>query len=121
MDALVFKVRHNGKIEKRAIFRVLGIDKDGMKDLLGIYIAENEGAKFWLSILTDLQNRGVEDILIACIDNLVGFGDAIESIFPDTEVQLCIVHQIRNSLKYVISEDEKSFSRDLKKVYQAKE
>lgn len=120
MDALVFKVRHNGKIEKRAVFCVLGIDEDGMKDLLGLYIAQNEGAKFWLSILTDLQNRGVEDILIACVDNLSGFGDAIESIFPKTEVQLCIVHQIRNSLKYVTSEDQKPFLKDLKKVYQAK-
>jgi len=120
MDALVFKVRHNGRIEKRAIFCVLGIDEDGMKDILGLYIAENEGSKFWLGILTDLQNRGVKDILIACIDNLSGFGDAIESIFPNTEVQLCIVHQIRNSLKYVTSEDSKPFLKDLKKVYQAK-
>lgn len=120
MDALVFKVRHNGRIEKRAVFCVLGIDEDGMKDLLGLYIAENEGAKFWLSILTDLHNRGVKDILIACIDNLTGFGDAIESIFPQTEVQLCVVHQIRNSLKYVTSQDEKPFLKDLKKVYQAK-
>lgn len=120
MDALVFKVRHEGRIKKRAVFCVLGIDEEGMKDLLGLYIAETEGAKFWLSILTDLQNRGVEDILISCVDNLTGFGDAIESIFPKTEVQLCIVHQIRNSLKYVTSEDEKPFLRDLKKVYQAK-
>jgi len=120
MDALVFKVRHEGKIEKRAVFCVLGINEDGMKELLGLYIAQNEGAKFWLSILTDLQNRGVKDILIACVDNLTGFGDAIESMFPKTEVQLCIVHQIRNSLKYVTSEDEKPFLRDLKKVYQAK-
>lgn len=120
MDALVFKVRHNGRIEKRAVFCVLGIDEDGMKDLLGLYIAENEGSRFWLSILTDLQNRGVQDILIACIDNLSGFGDAIESIFPNTEVQLCIVHQIRNSLKYVTSEDQKPFLKDLKKVYRAK-
>jgi len=119
MDALVYKIRHNGRIEKRAVYCVLGVDEDGMKDLLGLYISENEGAKFWLGILTDLQNRGVEDILIACIDNLSGFGDAIESIFPDTTVQLCVVHQIRNSLKYVISEDEKPFLRDLKKVYQA--
>ena len=120
MDALVFKVRHEGKIEKRAVFCVLGINEEGFKELLGLYIAPNEGAKFWLSILTDLQNRGVEDILIACVDNLTGFGDAIESMFPKTEVQLCIVHQIRNSLKYVTSEDEKPFLRDLKKVYQAK-
>ena len=120
MDALMFKVRYEGKIEKRAVFCVLGINEDGFKELLGLYIAQNEGAKFWLSILTDLQNRGVEDVLIACVDNLTGFGDAIESMFPKTEVQLCIVHQIRNSLKYVISEDEKPFLRDLKKVYQAK-
>jgi len=120
MDALVFKVRHNNRIQKRAVFCVLGIDEDGMKDLLGLYIADNEGAKFWLSILTDLQNRGVKDILIACVDNLSGFGDAIQSIFPNTEVQLCVVHQIRNSLKYVTSEDEKPFLKDLKKVYQAK-
>lgn len=120
MDALVFKVRHEGAIQKRAVFCVLGINSEGMKDLLGLYVAQNEGAKFWLSILTDLKNRGVKDILIASIDNLSGFGDAIESIFPDTEVQLCIVHQVRNSLKYVISEDEKPFLRDLKKVYQAK-
>ena len=90
-----------------------------MKDLLGLYVSENEGSKFWLGILTDLQNRGVEDVLIACIDNLSGFGDAIESTFPKTEVQLCVVHQIRNSLKYVTSEDEKPFLKDLKKVYQA--
>jgi len=119
MDALVYKVRHEGKIEKRAVYCVLGIDEDGMKDLLGLYLSENEGAKFWLGVLTDLQNRGVEDILIACIDNLTGFGDAIESIFPKTEVQLCIVHQIRNSLKYITSEDQKPFLRDLKKVYRA--
>lgn len=120
MDALVYKVRHEGHIEKRAVFCVLGVNEEGMKDLLGLYVAQNEGSRFWLSILTDLQNRGVKDILIACIDNLTGFGDAIESIFPRTEVQLCIVHQIRNSLKYVISEDEKPFLKDLKKVYQAK-
>ena len=120
MDALVFKVRHEGRIEKRAVYCVLGIDCDGNKELLGLYISDNEGAKFWLAVLTDLQNRGVEDVLIACIDNLSGFGDAIESVFPDTEVQLCIVHQIRNSLKYVTSEDNRPFMKDLKKVYQAK-
>ena len=119
MDALVFKVRHEGKIVQRSVYCVLGLDEEGMKDLLGLYISDNEGARFWLSVLTDLQNRGVEDILISCIDNLSGFGDAIESIFPKTEVQLCIVHQIRNSLKYVTSEDQKPFLRDLKKVYQA--
>lgn len=120
MDALHFKVRKDGRIENRAIYCVLGIDLDGNKDLLGLYISENEGAKFWLSVLTDLQNRGVEDILIACIDNLKGFSEAIESIFPQTEVQLCVVHQIRNSLRYITSEDTKPFLKDLKKVYQAK-
>ena len=119
MDALLFKVRHEGKIEKRTVYCVIGVDSEGKKDLLGLYVSESEGAKFWLGVLTDLQNRGVQDILIACIDNLKGFGDAIESIFPDTEVQLCIVHQIRNSLKYVTSEDEKPFLKDLKKVYRA--
>ena len=98
---------------------VLAIDRHGMKDLLGLYISENEGAKFWLQVLTDLQNRGVKDILIACIDNLKGFSEAIESIFPKTEVQLCVVHQIRNSLRYVTSEDQKPFLKDLKKVYRA--
>lgn len=119
LDALHFKVRHDGRIENRAVYCVLGIDQHGNKDLLGLYISESEGARFWLQVLTDLQNRGVQDILIACIDNLTGFGDAIESILPKTEVQLCIVHQIRNSLRYITSGDEKAFLKDLKKVYQA--
>jgi len=119
MDAIHYKVRHEGRIVSRAVYCVLAIDRHGMKDLLGLYVSENEGAKFWLQVLTDLQNRGVEDMLIACIDNLKGFSEAIESIFPKTEVQLCVVHQIRNSLRYVISEDQKPFLKDLKKVYQA--
>jgi len=120
LDALHFKVRKDGRIENRAVYCVLGVNAEGRKDLLGLYVSENEGAKFWLSVLTDLQNRGVQDILIACIDNLKGFAEAIESIFPKTEVQLCIVHQIRNSLRYVTSEDNRPFLKDLKKVYQAK-
>ena len=119
MDELHFKVRHESRIESRAVYLVLGIDKYGKKDLLSMYLSENEGAKFWLQVLTDLQNRGVEDILIACIDNLSGFSEAVNSIYPKTEVQLCIVHQIRNSIKYVTSEDERPFLKDLKKVYQA--
>jgi transposase-like protein len=119
MDAIHYKVRHEGRIESRAVYIVLGVDKTGHKDLLALHTSENEGAKFWLQVLTDLQNRGVEDILIACIDNLSGFSEAIESMFPKTEVQLCIVHQIRNSLKYITSEDQKSFLKDLKLVYQA--
>ncbi len=118
MDAIHFKVKHEGYIQSRAVYIVLGINKYGQKDLLSLHLSENEGAKFWLQVLTDLQNRGVKDILIACIDNLSGFSEAIASIFPKTEVQLCIVHQIRNSLKYVTSEDQKPFIKDLKRVYQ---
>ena len=120
MDAIHYKVRHEGQIQSRAVYCVLALDCYGQKQLLGLYVSENEGAKFWLGVLTDLQNRGVQDILIACIDNLTGFSQAIESIFPKTEVQLCVVHQIRNSLRYVTSEDQKPFLKDLKKVYQAK-
>ncbi len=119
MDAIHYKVRHEGHIESRAIYVVLGVDKRGHKDLLALHSSENEGAKFWLQVLTDLQNRGVEDILIACIDNLSGFSEAILGIFPKTEVQLCVVHQIRNSLKYITSEDQKPFLKGLKSVYQA--
>lgn len=101
MDAIHYKVfDESGRAVSRAINNVLGIDKEGNKDLLGMYISKSEGANFWLSVLTDLQNRGIKDILIASIDNLVGFADAIESVFPETTVQLCIVHQIRNSCKY---------------------
>lgn len=100
-DAIHYKVfDESGRAVSRAIYNVLGIDKEGNKDLLGMYISKSEGANFWLSVLTDLQNRGIKDILIASIDNLVGFADAIESVFTETTVQLCIVHQIRNSCKY---------------------
>lgn len=119
MDAMHYKVRDNGKVENRAVYNILGITTEGKKELLGMYVSQNEGANFWLSVLTDLQNRGVKDMLIACIDNLKGFAEAIISIFPTTEVQSCIVHQIRNSLKYVASKDQKEFMKDLKVVYQA--
>ena len=119
MDALHFKVRVEGKIVSRAMYVVLGLNECGKKDLLGLYISESEGAKFWLQVLTDLQNRGVEDILIACIDNLKGFTQAIASIYPKTEVQLCVIHQIRNTMKYITSGDSSKFMKDLKKVYQA--
>ena len=119
LDAIHYKVRHEGRIVNRAIYSIIGVNLDGKKDVLGIYVSENEGAKFWLQVLTQLQQRGVEDILIACIDNLKGFAEAIETIFPKTEVQLCVVHQIRNSLKYVGSKHQKEFMRDLKPVYQA--
>lgn len=105
--------------ESRAIYNVIGIAKSGHKDLLGMYVSHSEGANFWLGVLTDLQNRGVKDILIACVDGLSGFPDAIQCVFPNTDVQLCIVHQIRNSVKYVGSKNQKEFLKDLKLVYAA--
>lgn len=119
MDAMHYKVKDEGRITSRAIYNVMGINKEGKKDILGMYISESEGANFWLSVLTDLQDRGLEDILIACIDNLKGFAEAVQSTFPKTDVQTCIIHQIRNSLKYVASKDQKAFMKDLKPVYQA--
>ncbi len=119
MDAMHYKVKVNGKIEHRALYNILGVDKEGKKDLLGMYISESEGANFWLQVLTDLQQRGLEDVLIACTDNLKGFSEAILSIFPKTQIQKCIVHQIRNSLKYIASKDQKEFITDLKLVYRA--
>ena len=100
MDAMHCKVKEDHRFISRAVYHILGVDRNGHKHLLGLYVSENEGTNFWLSVLTDLQNRGVEDILIACIDNLKGFSEAIQSVFSDTEVQTCVVHQIRNSLKY---------------------
>ena len=119
LDAVHFKVRENGRVVSKAMYNVLAIRVDGHKELLGLYLGENESAKFWLSILTDLQARGVEDLLICCTDNLTGFSEAIESIFPKARVQLCIVHQIRNSLRYVTHEDSKQVLKDLKAIYQA--
>ncbi len=119
MDAMHYKVKEDGRVTTRAVYNILGITQEGKKELLGMYVSESEGANFWLSVLTDLQNRGVKDILIACIDNLKGFAEAIVCIFPATEVQSCIVHQIRNSLKYVASKNQKEFMADLKLVYQA--
>jgi putative transposase len=119
MDAFVIKVKEEGFIRKKSAYCVLGVSSEGQKEVLGIYLGETEGAKFWLQVLTDLKNRGVKDILIASIDGLKGFPDAIQSVFPKTEVQLCIVHQIRNSLKYVSWKDYRPFLRDLKQVYRA--
>lgn len=119
MDAMHYKVRDGGKVVSRAVYNILAINKQGKKELIGMYVSESEGANFWLSVLTDLKSRGVKDILIACTDNLTGFSQAILSIFPETEIQKCIVHQIRNSLKYVASKDQKTFMKELKKVYQA--
>ena len=119
LDAMHFKVKDQGKVVHKALYNILGINKNGYKEILGIYISESEGANFWLQVLTDLNNRGVKDVLIASIDNLSGFSEAIQSIFPKSEVQSCIVHQIRNSLKYVASKNQKEFMRDLKQVYRA--
>ena len=119
LDCMHIKVRQNGTVESRAIYNILGVGMDGRKDLIGLYSSENEGAKFWLSVLTDLKQRGVEDILIACIDGLKGFPEAIEAIFPKTKIQLCIVHQIRTSMRYVTEKDKKLVMEDLKPVYKA--
>lgn len=119
LDAIHYKMKENGRYESRAVYTVLGLNMEGKKEILGLYISENEGANFWLSVITDLNNRGLDDILIACVDGLKGFPEAINAIFPNTEVQLCIVHQIRNSLKYVASKNQKEFMKDLKSVYKA--
>ncbi len=119
LDAMHYKVKEQGVIKHKALYNILAINSFGKKEILGIYISESEGANFWLQVLTDLQNRGMKDILIACIDNLKGFSEAIRSVFPKVEIQSCIIHQIRNSLKYVASKDQKMFMHDLKQVYKA--
>lgn len=119
LDAMHYKVKVDGRVEHKALYNILGVTKDGYKEVLGMYVSESEGANFWLQVLTDLQQRGLEDILIACTDNLKGFTEAILSVYPKTQVQKCIVHQIRNSLKYIASKDQKEFLKDLKLVYRA--
>lgn len=119
MDGIVLKVKHNGKYINKCVYIVIGLRKDGLKEVLGMWMAETESASFWMSVLTDLKARGVEDILIACTDNLKGFTDAIKGVFPQTITQLCIVHQIRNSCKYVVWKDRKIFCSDLREVYAA--
>ena len=121
LDALHLKLRREGRIENVAVYIVLAIDTDGHKDVLGNWVGDGgEGANFWLNVLTDLQSRGVEDILIACVDGLTGFSAAIEALFPQTSVQRCVIHQIRHTLRYVTWSDQKEFMKDLKTVYQAK-
>jgi len=121
LDALDVNIKVAGRVSKRAVYGVLGINRDGTKDVLGLWIgeAEAEGAKFWLDVLTDLKNRGLKDILIACCDGLKGFPQAIEAVYPQTQVQLCIVHLIRNCLRYVPWKDSKVVAADLKPIYQA--
>lgn len=121
LDALHVKLRREGKIENVAVYNVLAVDADGHKDVLGMWVGDGgEGANFWLSVLSDLQNRGVEDILISCVDGLNGFSEAIEAVFPKTIVQRCVIHQIRHTLRYVTWTDRKEFMQDLRPVYQAK-
>jgi transposase-like protein len=119
MDGISLKIRSNGKVVNKTIFLVIGLNNQGMKEVLGMWINETESASFWLTVLTDLKARGVEDILIACTDNLKGFTDAIKSSYPKTLTQLCVVHQIRNSCRYVVWKDKKEFVTDLKTVYAA--
>ena len=119
MDAIHFHVRSEGQIMKKAVYIAIGVDMEGKRDVLGMWVGENESAKFWLGILNSLKNRGVEDILIACVDGLTGFPNAIEAVFPQTEIQQCIIHQIRNTTKFVSYKDIKALMKDLKQVYAA--
>jgi len=119
LDAIHFKVRQDGLIQNKAAYMAIGVDMDGNKDVLGMWIGETESSKFWLSVLNELKNRGVQDILIICVDNLTGFSEAIGASFPDTEIQKCIVHQVRNSVRYVSYKDLKKVTADLKPIYQA--
>ena len=118
-DAIRIKIRDEGTVKNKAVYLAIGVDLEGHKDVLGIWIAKNEGAKFWLSVFTELKNRGLSDVLIACVDGLKGLPEAIESVFPEAEVQLCIVHMVRNSLKFVSYKDRKKIAFDLKEVYRA--
>ena len=119
MDGLVVSIRSEGKIVKHTVYLALAINVEGKKELLGLWVSKTEGAKFWLSVLTDLKNRGVNDVFIACVDGLTGFPEAIQSVFPQTQVQLCIVHLVRNSLNFVSYKDRKAIAKDLKSVYRA--
>jgi putative transposase len=119
LDALYVKMRHEGRVENRAVYVAIGVNLEGQKDVLGLWTSNNEGAKFWLSVLTELRNRGMKDVLIACVDGLKGFPQAIESVYPQTQVQLCLVHLVRGSLKYVNWKERKQVAGDLKAIYQA--
>ena len=119
LDAIHLKMRESGQVKNQAVYLALGINTDGYKELLGLWVGEHEGAKFWLSVLSELKNRGVKDILIACVDGLTGFPEAIETAYPNAQVQLCIVHMVRNSLKYVSWKQRKAVATDLKAIYSA--
>lgn len=119
LDCIVVKIRQDKQVINKAIYLALGVNMEGHKELLGMWLSDNEGAKFWLGVLTELQTRGVKDILIACVDGLKGFPDAINTVFPETQIQLCIVHMVRNSIKFVPWKDYKPVTADLKQIYQA--
>ena len=119
MDAIHFKVREENRVVTKAVYCIIGLNRDGLKDILGMYIGQAEGARFWLGVLNNLKERGVNDILIACIDNLSGFAEAIEATFPKTDVQLCVVHQVRNTLRYVPWKESRAVISDMKKIYRA--
>ncbi len=119
MDAIVFKVRDNSRVVNKAIYLAVGLRKDGLKEVLGMWLGKNESSAFWMSVLTDMKTRGVEDILITVTDNLNGFTDTIKNVFPNSDTQICVIHQIRNSSKYVVWKDKKEFSKDLKNIYTA--
>lgn len=119
LDCIVLKVRQYSRLINKSVFLALGINIEGQKELLGMWLAENEGAKFWLNVLAELKNRGLNDILIACVDGLKGFPDAINTVYPKARIQLCIVHMVRNSLRFVSWRDYKAVTRDLKAIYQA--
>ena len=119
LDAIRVKIRDQGHIVNKAVHMVIGVDMDGKKDMLGMWIEREEGAKFWLKVITELQNRGVKDVFIACVDGLKGFPEAIETVYPKTQVQLCIVHMVRNSLRYVSWKERKAVASDLKAIYKA--
>lgn len=119
LDCIVLKIRQDKQVINKAIYLALGVNLEGHKELLGMWLSENEGAKFWLNVLTELQNRGVKDILIACVDGLKGFPDAINTVFPQTQIQLCIVHMVRHSIKFVPWKDYKAVTKALKQIYQS--
>ena len=119
MDGIVFKVRENSKVINKTIYIAVGLRMDGLKEVLGLWLGKNESAAFWMSVLTDIKARGVEDILITATDNLNGFTDTIKTIFPNSTTQICVVHQIRNASKYVVWKDKKEFAKDMKEIYNA--
>lgn len=119
MDGIVFKVRENSKVINKTIYLAVGLNRDGKKEVLGMWLGKNESSSFWLGVLTDLKARGVEDILITATDNLNGFTQTIKNVFPESQTQICVVHQIRNSVRYVVWKDKKEFSRDMKQIYDA--